>query len=201
MKHLDVIIQRLNVLLLAMMIVFNSACSDKTFSNGSKDNIKPRIILVSELYNDFDGGVLFHNMKEGLDVLWQASSSTWKEHLAFFIEDGILICPNAGNTANTASFSLPLKVESNKLFVMFEGERRHVLGIIHTHINGLPTPAPRNDFQYAHIGVHNYVMSYHDLYDAFKDSRGREVTKRLGPRWAYDKLPFSGLYNQRAAKD
>ena len=185
-----------------MMIVFNSACSERNLIHARKDEINPLIISVRKLYNDFEGGVLFHDMNQGLDVLWQASRSTpVKEHLAFFIDHGILICPNAGNTANSASFSLSLKVEENKLFVMFEGEYQRVIGIIHTHIDGLPTPAPRNDFQYARIGIHNYVMSHHDLYDAYKDTRAREVTKRLGPRWAYDKLPFNGLYDQRAAKE
>ena len=170
-----------------------------------RDKNRSAIVSVSALYNNFEGGVLFYDIHEGLDILWQAGlkkNRPFKEHLAFAVWEGVLICPNAGNTLQSASLaSLPLKIEGNKLFVLFEGKYREVLGIIHTHVTGSPTPSPRTDFQFGYLGIHNYVMSYLDLYDAYRDTRGREVTKRLGPRWAYDKLHFNGPLNQHVGKE
>lgn len=205
MKNLIVVIRSLQKGLCALVIVCNVGCTEKYWIRFSGDRNSSRVVSVSEQYNNFEGGVLFHDIHQGLDILWEASfkrTISFKEHLAFFIREGVLICPNKKNTLYSASLgALPVKAEENKFLVLFDGEYREVLGIIHTHIAGLPEPAPRNDFQYAYLSIHNYVMSYQDLYDAYKDTKGCEVTKRLGPRRAYDKLPFKSLYDQRVAKE
>lgn len=192
MKDLNVVFVYL--VIYTTVIICSSACSKRNYLAGKTS---PPIASVSELYNNFEGGVLFPDLRTGLDILWRASfigKVPFKEHAAFFTPEGILICPNEHNTLQSASLSaLPNKIEGNKLFVLFEGQFRQIIGIIHTHVAGLPTPAPRNDFQYSYIGIHNYVMSSHDLYDAFRDSYGREVTYRIGARNSYEKLPFHDL--------
>ena len=205
MGNINAVISNLQKSLYAMMIVCNVGCTEKHWIRLSGDGRASPEVSISDQYNKFEGGILFQNVHQGLDILWEASfnrSTPFKEHLALFIKDGVLICPNNSNTLRSASLSsLPGKVEENKFLVLFKGEYREVLGIIHTHIAGVSTPTPRNDFQFAYLGIHNYVMSYHDLYDAYKDARGREITKRLGRRWAYAKLPFDGLCHGLVAKE
>lgn len=89
--------------------------------------------------------------------------------------------------------ALQLSIDGRKLYVKFEGNFVEVLGIIHTHpdIHCLPQPSPRNDYQYAFLGIHNYVMDHHNLFDGFKDTKGNEVFTRLGPRTAYHMIPFN----------
>ena len=86
-------------------------------------------------------------------------------------------------------------LDSGKFYVKFEGTFIEVLGIIHTHpdVYSRPEPSPKNDYQYCNLGIHNYVMDHINLFDAYKNTNGHEVYKRLGPRHAYDKIPLYGL--------
>ena len=148
--------------------------------------------FISNVYNHFEGGILFRDVEKGLDILWSASfkgKRVYKENAAFFVPDGLLILPNKENTTRSASLSaLPVQIREGKLFVLFEGILMPVLGIVHTHIDGLPEPTPRNDYQYGYTGIHNYIMSYVDLFDAFKNSQGNEVYSRMGSRSSVAKI-------------
>jgi hypothetical protein len=154
---------------------------------------KPEL-LISTTYQHFEGGVLFPNVDMGLEILWKASFNNkkpYKENLALFVEGGLLILPNKNNTLNSASFAgFRFIVQENKLFVEHRDELLEVFGIIHTHIDPycLPTPAPKNDYQFGYLGIHNYVMSVRDLYDAFKDAAGNEDYERLGARDSYTRI-------------
>ncbi len=139
---------------------------------------------TSDYYRHFAGGVLFDSVRYGLDVLWMASFKglrPYKETLGFFITDGLLIVPNQANTRRSAKLAaLPLKVTANRLFVLFGGRYHEVFGIIHTHPDcfSLPGPAPRNDFQFCYLGIHNYVMNHKAVFDAYHDVNGRETFRR-----------------------
>ena len=155
--------------------------------------------FISGFYNHFEGGVLFTDVSFGLDVLWEASfqnGQAYKENLGFFVPGGLVISPNKDNSFDRARMNaFYLKVAGSKLFINVDGRELQVLGIIHTHpdAQSLRMPTPRNDYQYAFMGIHNYVMGHRDLFDAYKTANGAECYKRLGPRSAYDKLPFNDL--------
>jgi len=155
--------------------------------------------FTSGEFNHFEGGVLFTDVAFGLDVLWKASfqnGRAYKENLGFFVPGGLLISPNKNNSHDHARLNaFFLKVVDGKLYITIANEQLQVLGIIHTHPDerSLRMPTPRNDYQYGFMGIHNYVMGHLDLFDAYKNQNGGEVYKRLGPRSAYDKLPFIGL--------
>jgi hypothetical protein len=173
-----------------------SSCSDKGLSH---DNANYKAIhSISRDYNHFEGGVLFTNVEEGLDVLWVASfkngNNLYKENAAFFVPDGLLILPNTLNTPRSATLSvIEHYIDHHKLFVRFAGTSMQVLGIVHTHpdIFSLHIPAPKNDYQYSRLGIHNYVMDHRCLLDAYKDPAGREVFTVLGKRDTYKRIPFN----------
>ena len=155
--------------------------------------------FVSSFYHHFEGGVLFTDIAFGLDVLWEASfqdGKVYKENLGFFVPGGLVISPNKNNANDHARMNaFYLKVVDGKLYINIDNSDLQVLGIIHTHpdAQSLRMPTPRNDYQDAFIGIHNYVMGHRDLFDAYKIANGSEVYRRLGPRSAYDKLPFYDL--------
>jgi hypothetical protein len=170
-----------------------TSCSEKELMCNSSAG---RQQFVSAEYNHFEGGVLFNDVAFGLDVLWEASfqyGRTYKENLGFFVAEGLLVCPNKNNTFDHASMNaFRLKVVEGKLFVNVDNKDLQVLGIIHTHPDAfcLRMPAPRNDYQFGFLGIHNYVMGHLDLFDAHKDRGGNEVYERLGSRTAYEKIPY-----------
>ena len=179
-SHVVVVILTFSVLL--------SNCSQrslKTYTTGKG---------VSESFKHFEGGTLFSDVELGLDILWKTSirkNGPYKENLAFFVEEGLLIVPNKHNTYETAVLgALPLEVIEDELFVVYRERKLKVLGIIHTHPYGSPEPAPRRDFQYSYLGIHNFVMSRFDLYDGYKTKTGREISYRLGSRTSYKNLPL-----------
>lgn len=152
---------------------------------------------ISLSYDHFKNGVLFVDIEYGLEVLWSASfinKRAYKENLGVFVPEGLLILPNAENTPCSSRLSvLPHVIRDNKLYVIQNGRYHEVLGIIHSHpdINSLPMPTPRNDYQFSYLGIHNYVMDYSSLFDAYRDEQGDETFVRLGIRNAYGQLPFS----------
>jgi len=172
------------------------ACSKSNVPSARSIDYKA-MEFTSAAYNHFEGGILFADVQEGLDILWRASfkgKNAYKENLAFFVEGGLLITPNKDNTGKSASLgALQKKVENGKLYVNFGGMFTEVLGIIHTHpcYHSLPEPSPKSDYQYCYLGIHNYVMDHRNLFDAYKDSKGGEVYRRLGARNAYDQIPFN----------
>ena len=178
----------------SLMLLVGVSCF--TLSNCSDKVLKHHVAVnsVSAMFGHFDGGVLFPDAEWGLDILWEASiteDGPYKENVAFFVEEGLLIAPNSNNTSRSASLSaLPHRIIDNELFVLYQGRTIKVIGIIHTHPDGLPEPTPRNDFQFCYLGIHNFVMSRFDLYDAYKTQAG-EVSQRIGYRRSYDKLPIS----------
>jgi len=179
-----------------MMVLFtNVACSKKDFiSTEVKHQQKDRFPSAS--FNHFEDGVLFTDVEAGLEILWKASfkeGNAYKENLGFFIKDGLLILPNKNNTYKSSKLgALETVLDSGKFYVKFEGTFMEVLGIIHTHpdVYSRPEPSPQNDYQYCNLGLHNYVMNHTNLFDAYKNTSGHEVYKRLGPRQAYDKIPL-----------
>ena len=162
----------------AVTIITLSSCSVERIQSTAK----PRTPFVSANYNHFEGGVLFPNVKEGLEIIWSASfrgrCNPFKENVAFFVTGGLLILPNEHNTVSTGRLSaLPVKIFNNTLYVLHNEQLLEVLGIIHTHVDpyGMNTPSPKQDYQFGYLGIHNYVMSYHEIFDAFKDVHGDEV--------------------------
>ena len=155
-------------------------------------SVKHSAQFLSEDYRHFEGGVLFTDLEQGFDVLWYASfkhGRIYKENAAFLIPEGLLILPNSKNTTTAAQLStLPLQTIENRLNVFFNGEYVPVLAIIHTHIVGVAEPSPRTDFQYGYLGIHNYVMGFTDIFDAYKNESGSELYQRVGGRAAYPKL-------------
>lgn len=153
--------------------------------------------FLSLSYNHFKDGVLFTDIQTGLEVLWSASfndGQVYKENLGVFIPAGLLIFPNTGNTPRSSKLSaLPQVIRDKKLFVLFNGEFHEVLAIIHSHpdLNSLPMPSPQRDYQFCYLGIHNYVMDFNNLFDAFKNDRGEEIFVRLGTRTAYTMIPFA----------
>jgi len=177
------------------LILFN--CSPKEFRSGSIQSLD-RDKFLSLTFNHFEGGVLFGDVELGLDVLWKASfkdGRTYKENLGYFVSEGLLILPNKNNTAERAQLNaLPNRVVDNKLYVLFDDRYLEVLGIIHSHpdVFSLRMPTPRNDYPFSYLGIHNYVMGFLDLLDAYKDHGGNEVFDVLGPRNSYYRIPFAG---------
>jgi hypothetical protein len=159
-------------------------------------SVPKRKQFVSEAYHHFEGGLLFRNVAEGLDVLWEASfryGHVFKENVGFFVRDGLIIAPNRNNTRTLAKLSaFPLLLNSGKLFILVQDRKWEVLAIIHTHPDAfsLPMPSPRFDYQFGYLGLHNYVMARSDLFDAYKDRKGNEWYDRLGARADYGKIPL-----------
>ena len=181
-----------------MVLFTHVACSKKDFLSAEvKGQQEDRFPSAS--YNHFEGGVLFTDVEAGLEILWKASfkdGNAYKENLGFFVNDGLLILPNKNNTYKSSKLgALPTLTDSGKFYVKFAGTFIEVLGIIHTHpdVYSRPEPSPQNDYQYSNLGIHNYVMDHINLFDAYKNVKGYEVYKRLGPRHAYDKIPLYGL--------
>jgi hypothetical protein len=180
---------------LTLLLLLN--CSPKEFRPRS---IQPLVKdkFLSLTFNHFEGGVLFGDVELGMDVLWKASfkdGRTYKENLGFFVSEGLLILPNKNNTAESAQLdALPNYVAGKKLFVLFGDTYLEVLGIIHSHpdVYSLRMPTPRNDYPFSYLGIHNYVMGFLDLLDAYKDPAGNEVFDVLGPRNSYSRIPFAG---------
>jgi hypothetical protein len=55
-----------------------------------------------------------------------------------------------------------------------------VLAFVHTHPNSVAVnePTSKKDYQFAYLGIHNYIISHHYFYDAFYDTYGNEVFDR-----------------------
>jgi hypothetical protein len=187
-----------NNFLFLLLLFSDVACTQKYLGIPfhAEARIKHGDEFLSLSYNHFEGGVFFSNVEFGLNVLWKASfkkNNAYKENLGFFVPGGFLILPNMENTYNRGNLSaLPTQVKDGNLLVWYKSASLKVLGIIHTHpdIYSEPRPAPINDYQYCYLGVHNYIMDHNNLFDAYKDSRGRECYKRLGPRSDYYRIPF-----------
>lgn len=179
---------------IVLMILLN--CSPKEFRSAS---IQPFASdkFLSLTFNHFEGGVLFGDVELGMDVLWEASfkdGRTYKENVGYFVSEGLLILPNKNNTAESAQLdALPNHVVGKKLYVLFGDTYLEVLGIIHSHpdVHSLRMPTPRNDYPFSYLGIHNYVMGFLDLLDAYKDPGGNEVFDVLGPRKSYARIPFT----------
>jgi hypothetical protein len=191
------IINRRMSFLLVLMLFADSACMQRHLATSiSEERNRHRDEFPSAAYNHFEGGVLFSDVAFGLNVLWKASfknGCAYKENLAFFVPGGLLISPNKENTLNSAKLSaLSKQVIEKKLFVLYDTILLEVLAIIHTHPDpySKPIPAPRNDYQYCYLGIHNYIMDHHNLFDAYKDAKGRETYKRLGSRIDYHRFPL-----------
>ncbi|HTF19175.1 MAG TPA: hypothetical protein VK658_13930 [Chryseolinea sp.] len=195
MKISTVKTARRHIALASCIVIFMSliGCSPGELTTRS---VAERKQFVSEEYNHFEGGVFFSDVAAGLDVLWSASfryGHTFKENAGFFVPEGLVILPNKNNTFDRASLSaFGLKLIDGKLFITVHDQNFQVLAIIHTHPDAFsqPMPAPRNDYQFGYLGIHNYVMSRYDLFDAYTDPRGGEFYDRLGGRTAYLKIPL-----------
>ncbi len=184
---------QLFLVLIQSTLLTLSGCSKKEFQQTQNRQKQERFFSLT--YNHFEAGVLFADVEMGLNVLWEASfinGRVYKENVGLFVPGGLLILPNKDNTRNSGRFVLPMQVKNKKLIVHFAGDTLRVLGIIHTHpeVYALRMPAPGTDYQYSYIGIHNYVIGFMDLFDAYKNSRGIEKYTRLGPRNAYHLLPF-----------
>jgi len=193
----EIISVRKNFLFL-LLLFSDMACMQKYLAGPFRDEARIRHgdEFLSLSYNHFEGGIFFSNVEFGLNVLWKASfkkNNAYKENLGFFVPGGLLILPNMENTYNRAKLSaLPMQLKDGYPFVWYKNTFLKVLGIIHTHpdINSEARPAPINDYQYCYLGIHNYIMDHNNLFDAYKDLRGRECYKRLGARSDYYRIPF-----------
>jgi len=178
--------------MLSLTIFLSYTHCSKTISVPVVGTLNERTFL-SEYYNHFEGGVLFTDVEFGLSVLWNASfknGRVYKENLGYIVPAGLLILPNADNTRRSSRLDATLYTDERKLYTKCLGFTMQVLAIVHTHPDktGLSEPAPENDYQYAFIGLHNYVISTYDLYDAFYNSRGEEKFVRLGPNKSFSKI-------------
>ena len=185
--------QALSSMLIAVFVTLGSCrVSDHSLTKSPTLNDP----FPSETYHHFAGGVLFPDVSYGLQVLWKASfkkRNVYKENLAFFVAGGLLILPNKDNTTTSSSLNaLPKRLRDGVLYVDFQGVEMKVLGIIHTHPapGCVRMPAPKADYQFCKLGLHNYVMTSLDLFDAYKDARGSEKYKRLGGRTDYAEIPW-----------
>lgn len=188
---------------LLLTVAILSACTGKFFhSTTFHATTNECDKLVSDLYDHFNEGIMFQSLEDGLDVLWKASFHghvPHKENAGFLVAEGLIILPNRNNTLQSANIStLPIKILDNKLYVQYKGNLSEVYGIIHTHIDpySAATPTPRNDYQFGYLGLHNYVLSYHTIYDAYKNCKGEEIFTDLGARKDYK--PFAFLLRQNA---
>ena len=139
---------------------------------------------------DFPGGLMFTNVAEGLNTLWEMSfknKRVHKENMAYFINGGLLILPNINNKRNRSSHSLPTEVIDGKVFVTHNSVQYQVLAIVHTHpdAGGIQEPSARADYTFQSYGIHNYVMSSWALWDAYQDT-----PHEMGKRTDYFKLPL-----------
>ncbi|MCU0344272.1 MAG: hypothetical protein MUF28_10710 [Ignavibacterium sp.] len=177
-----------------MILVHAIGCSEKSTSGLVKTSTDNE--FLSEQYNHFEGGILYTDIELGLDLLWNASFKNgrlYKENIGFFIDGGLLILPNRNNTRTSSSYSsVYCFTKDNKLFVEFNGNYVQVLGIIHTHPDewGIQTPTNKHDYQFSYLGIHNYIISKYDLFDAYKAANGMELYDRLGTRKNYSAIPF-----------
>ena len=191
MKHS---INFLRLPILPAFIILAASCAQKSLVPA--DTGKNESISLSEKYNHFKGGVLFSDVDFGLHVLWESSFSkgrVYKENLGFFVAEGLLILPNENNTRNSSSITtLSTFLFEKKLFVEFRGSYLEVLGIVHSHPDpcGVQAPTPVSDFQYAYLGIHNYIIGRSDIFDAYKNGKGVEVVEWLGNRNSYSVIPF-----------
>jgi hypothetical protein len=194
----EVLSARKDFLLVLLLLLGDLACAQKYLvaPTDGKKKIEYQDEFLSASYCHFEGGVFFSDIEFGLDVLWRASfkgKNPYKENLGLFVPDGLLILPNIENMYNRSRISaLPTQLKEGKLFVLYKTTLLEVLGIIHTHPDpySIPMPAPKNDYQYCYLGIHNYVMDQNNLFDAYKDSWGRECYRRLGHRSDYHRIPF-----------
>jgi hypothetical protein len=194
--------------LLVLLLFGDLACAQKYLGAPvyTKERIEHQDEFLSASYCHFEGGVFFSDIEFGLDVLWNASfknKNPYKENLGLFVPGGLLILPNIESTVNRSRISaLPTQLKEGKLFVLYKSILLEVLGIIHTHPDSysIPMPAPKNDYQYCYLGIHNYVMDQNNLFDAYKDSWGRERYRRLGIRRDYHRIPFVNPLYLRAEK-
>jgi hypothetical protein len=159
-------------------------CADHLYENGH--TAKAKDDFVSATYNHFEGGLIVTDIDEGIDLLWRASFKNgwpYKENLGFLIPEGLLIAPNVANSPTHAKLSVYSAIlEHGKLMLNYNGRYYQVLAILHTHPSGISTPTPRKDFQFGFMGIHNFIISRHRIYDAFKNKKGREVFKCIGNR-------------------
>jgi hypothetical protein len=167
-------------------------CADKLVDIDAADTTKTEEQFLSSSYNHFKDGLVVNDIDEGVDLLWRASfrnGRVYKENLGLLIHQGLLIAPNEMNTRNRARLSIYRKtIEDGKLFVLYKEQQHQVFAILHTHPEGPPVPSPRHDFQYASMGIHNFVISRNHIYDAFKDKKGNEVFRRIGDRSSTDMI-------------
>jgi hypothetical protein len=176
---------------LFMTSISMTNCAEKLV-NADADITKKKEQFLSSYYNHFKDGLIVKDIAEGVELLWRASFKNgyvYKENLGLLLHEGLLIAPNELNTRNRTRLSIYNKsIKDGKLFVLYNGHQHQVLAILHTHPEGTPIPSPRHDFQYAYIGIHNFVISQGDIYDAFKDKKGNEVFRRIGDRSATEMI-------------
>jgi hypothetical protein len=182
------------ILYVAAAVLILTGCSRREMFSSTDRPTQSK--SLSEHYNHFSGGLLFTDMNEGLKVLWAASfvnGRAYKENLGYFVTGGLLISPNRDNTYKGASTNALTKLlRDGKLYVIHQGIELEVLAIIHTHpsFQSLRMPTPSADYQFGHMGIHNYIIGHDDLFDAYKDASGYEVYERLGGRTEFGKIPF-----------
>lgn len=165
-------------ILVLIILIEISGCSNKTLIKASP--------FLSESYHHFEGGVLFTEIDLGLSVLWNASFKNgrpYKENLGLLVPGGLFILPNKNNTVRSSRFEVILTIQENKLYMESGGMILPVLAIIHTHPDfvAVSEPTPKMDYQYAYLGIHNYIISANHLYDAYHDSYGNDIFERYSP--------------------
>jgi hypothetical protein len=177
--------------ILIAMIIFSCASACKTHKAHMTAELNKS---VSAQFNHFENGQLFTDVEKGLDILWEASfinNRAYKENVGLLVSSGLIILPNRNNKVDRGSLGmLPLQVREEKLWVYYNYSWFEVKGIVHTHPDPycLSRPAPGNDYQFARLGVHNFIIDHSNLFDAFHDLNGDETFVRLGPRNAYRKI-------------
>jgi len=191
------------ILTIVILSIGISACSKKSITTGGRHLNKQT--FWSEYYNHFEEGVLFTDIEQGLSVLWKASfknGQVYKENLGLIVPGGLFVLPNNNNTSHSSQFNATLFIEENKLYVQGRNVTLLVLGIVHTHPDGLGfiEPTSKKDYQFAYLGIHNYIISNNMVFDAYHNERGNETFDRIRKTRKYQGIPETETVNYRYAK-
>ena len=188
------------------MQITHVSCSKKDFQS-SEGNRQHRDRFPSASFNHFENGVLFTDIDSALEILWKASfkeNNAYKENLGFFVNGGLLILPNKNNTYKSAKLgALQTRIDSGKFYVKFAGTLSRSSASF-TPIQMFivaPSQPQKMTINTATSGIHNYVMDHLNLFDAYKNTWGHEVYKRLGPRNAYNKIPLNKTKESVAVRE
>jgi RHS repeat-associated protein len=155
----------------------------------------------------FEGGVMYSDVAQGLQDMWSASGvfkGEYRENLAVFTSQGLLVLPNTNNSRNNSKQSLAffsLRFVDNKPQINWGGKDNWlpVLGVVHTH----PDPSgyqkhaeywesPGDWLWTKGAGLSHFVISTTGIYEGTYDGSDY-ISTFVGPRNA---KTYQGVANK-----